>query len=230
MTNVNEETIQSFNLTSKELDEVEYYKARMLAPVEEGELKLIAKTTTNAGLQHLFMERNNLIKLVARNDNLNPRVIPPLLDRITKGKAATSSISPAVSSALHSFLDHKVVVSDVKLFKQVWETSQAVISSNIFRPQDSVNDAANLYYALKFHSIAEGNNANAMSIETLMLILAHLSRREAYGLDPTLASVRDKAVKVRHDEIQAWVSENMPDFEDIPWSWILKMSDLYLDL
>jgi len=226
---VREAIIQSFGLSSEE--EAEALELNLnfditLNTTQEEELEELARTTTNAGLQYLFLGNDNLLLTVVGSKHLDSRVVSLILNEITNAKLQgfDSPLSPAV----FTLLTHKIVVSDVKLFKRALMTFET--SNHLPSTQVKVNDFLNFYYPLHFHSVAEGKESNAMSIETLLFILAHLHRNEKFGIETNLAIVRDKALKLRKIEIKEWVDENIPDCAGLPMPWILKVADLYIDL
>jgi len=222
------DVIQSFHLTSGELAEVDDYKSGKFDTLQGEELKELAKTTTNAGLQYLLLDNTKVMTYVAGSNFLDARVVSPFLKAITDAKMQALQWQPA--AAIFALLSHKIVVSDVKLFKRTWRKTEVAVPTAFDPSLVGASDFANLFYPLHTHSIAEGKESNAMSIDTLMLILAHLHRNEKYETDPSLATVRDKALKSRETEIKEWISERMPDLVGLPLSWILEVSDLYIDL
>lgn len=221
-------TIRSFHLTSAELAEVEALKLYLVSPTptQSQALKDVARTTANAGLQYLLFNQPDLVKLVASNEYLDPRAIPPFLERIASTKRRSF---PAEIHAVRSLLPHKSVVGNVFLFRQVWEVL-ILLNDNL---TSSVKEATNLtllYSVLNLHSFPTKEDGNAMSIDTLMLVLAYMGNQALGGgvnIGLTMDAVCTKVLEAREDEIKAWIQENMPDYVDIPLSWVLRAFGLY---
>jgi len=223
-----EATVQSFRLTPEEEAELETLKPRLdnVSRLHE-ELEYVASTTVNVGIQYLMLNHPKLVRFVANSDDLDPRAIPPFLDRVVHTRQV-GSLYVAEIAAVNSLSHHKVVVSDVDLFKRTWDVAR-LLNPRLRSPlKEAESDFDYFFYALDWHSTSSKDNANAMSIETLLLILAHLYRQEQkHEIDQVLDTMRAKALKVRDDEIKTWIQENMPDYAGVPLAWVLRVYDLH---
>lgn len=219
-----EAIIMSFNLTSVEWTEVEALalSLRCLSgrpdALQERELRIMASKTANAGAQYLLLGVANLVKFVISNDKLDSRVVPHFL----KYSAPRGNAPLGIYASL---FDHKLIVGDANLFKQVWETVQIMTYPSLSLSQEALDDLYNLSSTLEHNSTSL--NSNAMSIETLLLILVHLNRSDQYEIRPALATLRARVLDIRGKEIEDWVSEHMPDLVGLPLSWVLEAYDLY---
>ena len=225
-----EAVIKSFNLTPKEEAALEALTPSLSNPnpAHLRALQEAATTTANAGIQYLLLTKPRLVRLVVYNEHLDPRTIPPFLERIVG--AESGSLHPIEIHAVRSLLAHEIVVSNVSLFRQVWDATMLLNGNRTSLMGLVASNFNHLYNALNFRSISTENdsNANAMSIETLLFILAYLNEHDGkYEADETMELMRMKALKAREGEIEAWVQKNMPDYVDVPLAWVLKAYDLY---
>jgi len=221
-----QETVQSFRLTSDEKAEFELECMKLslgaLKPKQKLALEELALTTTNSGIQYLLINHPKFSRDVAYSNYLDPRVVPYFLDRIANAKH--ESVHHDEIFAVNSLLDHKVVVGDVNLFKRAWDVALLFRALSV---PPSTYDFINLCGALRFYSAEDYDTA--ISIDTLLFILAYLNQQEAkYEISPELGIARVEAVKARASEIKVWVHENMSDYVDVPLSWVLKVHDLNL--
>jgi hypothetical protein len=176
-------------------------------------------------MQYLLLDGAVLTMAIVNSGKLDARVVASFLDRLAKSE---HKIPPSERdlAPIHFLLYHKVVVANVKLFKQTWALTDIPRPYPLSPSQEAASDFANLYYALNATSTG-ANGENAMSMETLLLILSHLHRQEKYGIDPTLDKLRTKVLHVRSAEIKEWLGENMPNLVGLPLSWVLEVYDLY---
>ena len=223
-----EAAIQSFRLTPDELAELENLKPSLDNFTSSREvLEYIASTTVNVGIQYLLFNQPRLVSFVANSEYLDPRAIPPFLDRVADTHQRRSLYVSEIA-AVNALVEHKVVVSDVALFKRTWDVAK-LLNPRLLSPlKEAESDFDYFFFTLDWHSTSSKDNANAMSIETLLLILAHLYRQEQkHEIDRVLDTIRAKALQARDIEIKAWIRENMPDYAGVPLSWVLKIYDLH---
>jgi len=223
-------TVRSFQLTSAEEAEVEVTRIKLntdsLIPSQRQELYEASLRTTNAGIQYLLINQPKFSRNVAYNNHLDPRVVPSFLDRIASAEQG-SLTSPEIF-AVNSLLSREAIVSDANLFKRVWDATLLVNPRPLQPMRTQVKVLARLHDAINFRSLSTKDNANAMSVGTLLLILNYLAREEEkYGVDDMMISIRARALEVRESEIKAWIQENMPDYVDVPLSWLIKVYDLH---
>lgn len=232
---IEEDVIRSFNLTSKEQVEVIALQRQLsMAVTEENtHFEELARTSSNAGEQYLLSKRHGLIPSVLKNEKLDPRVVPLLLDILAGSEtqvlvALHADDEVQVIVALHALFIHKVVVGDVKLFKRTWLqlTTSKVASAS---PTDKLfYESMVLADAMYYNPPTASGHVNNMSIATLLFILSYLNNSEDQDLVLTLKHMCDEAVEARRDEIKAWVEENMPDYVSLPLPWVVKCVDMYV--
>jgi len=223
-----EATVLGFHLSPEEEAELEALKPSLikLTPTQAKAFERLAETTTNAGIQFLLLQQPVLIRRVVDSEYLDSRVVPPFLDYLMITRRG--NVYQVEANAVGSLLSHETVVSNVNIFKQTLKTAM-LLSTAPFSPERELeNDLMYFHRALSWHSAAADIGGNAMSIETLLFILAYLSRQEdKYGLYVKLGILRTIVLEVRDIEIKAWIQENMPDYVDVPLAWVLRVYDLH---
>lgn len=219
------DVLDSFNLSPEDKLEALGIQRRVVGhPTVK--LKALAKTTANAGAQYLMLDDSVTISYVLGNPNLSPLVAAIFFDRVKKKGPWThyeSRFVPFVSAtyyAVESLLRHKVILSNVSLFMQGWDTfkgfkvDEPVMQVDSFR---SVLEEA-LYLDPK----------NGMSVETLLFILSCISELPDDMVTSKLCHQRDVILEDRKIEIDAWIKANMPDYSDVPLSWVIHAANLPL--
>jgi len=225
-TRMREIAIKSFHLSLE--DETESLDLNLrfdtLTAMQKEELHELAETTPNAGLQYLFIGETSLLQPIMENRFLDAKVVSLLLVRL---KETEFSVLPfnALQDLLY-LLQHPAIVADVLLFKQTWELAMAKIPPYRSSDQRTQIKWVNIYRCLDWQS-CEAKGPNAMSVETLLFILAYIARNDGPEFTHHLVEPRDKALEVRSLEIDAWVQDNAPDLVGLPLSWILEVSDLF---
>lgn len=168
----------------------------------------------------------SLIPFILSNAKLNPKIIPPFLERVNK-EPSFSHLSEE-SQALEALLQHKVIVADVKLFKKTWIVTQAIRPSST-RKARLLHECIILSDVLYYHSAIASGHVSKMPIATLLFIMAHFANVDDQDLTPDFKILRTESLEVRHDEIKAWVGKHMPDCINLPLSWVFQVYDLYSD-
>ena len=187
-------------------------------------LEDLSKTTKNAGVQYLFFYESLLVqRLIPMNKNLDPMVVLFFLENLS---AVAVSVTRNVIRLIIDFLImNEVIVADVTLFKRAWAVSE------VHKREINMETLAHnrrLYIALKTRSRAETGNVNAMSVETLLFILAKFSERDDSAIPALLRNLINEILENRREEIRVWVEKHMPDCIDLPLSWSYKLFDLYV--
>jgi hypothetical protein len=218
--------LDSFNLSARELLEIEAVSDKLMSPtpIEYKSLEKLAGLTCNAGMQYLMLDKGWLVSLVINNPNLNPEVVSHFLLRIRRIKLARYPFD--ITQAFHDLARNKLVISDVTLFKQFWATAGVVKRSQV--PTETLAGESLLYSSMDEYSMNKQGAAHAMSIETLMFILALVSKRDVSSINPSLFSLCETILEDRREEIRAWVEVNMPEYDGLPLSWIYEVLDLYV--
>lgn len=217
-----DEILDSFDLSAEDMLEVEVMLSGSKT-YSNVVLESLAHETTNAGVQLLLLDRAKLVPMVLKNKNLNPKVVPPFLERMLS--FGQGFIPYNSHHALHDLMAHKVVVADVELFKQVWHTA-LIFSKTTFSMSPSA-EVCLLPVALDAYSTTEDNETNAMSIETLLFLLSYFSKWDDETIPREVKVVRGRILETRMEEIQVWIKANLHGCEGLPLSWVYRVYDFY---
>ena len=223
---VTDMVLESFNLSARELLEIEAISSKLMSPVptEYEYLEKLAGMTCNAGMQYLMLDKGWLVSIVINNPNLNPEVVTHFFSRIRRMKFAKYPFD--ITQVFHDLARNKLIISDVTLFKQLWITAGFIQGSHV--QTKTIGDESLLYSSLDEYPVNNQGAAPAMSIETLLFILALVSKRNVLSINPSLFNLCETILENRREEIRTWVEVNMPDCIDLPLSWVYEVLDLYV--
>ena len=188
---------------------------------------VLAANTKNVGIQHIMLNNHHFSQFrdeATCNPNLHPEAIILFLERLQELNPVY--LQDKWRTALDSLIRHEVTVANVEVFKAVWATAVQVGHPN-------VPVSGNVYHSVLFrvldsHSRAKAPFKDAMSVETLVFILSYLKNLDQNEIEPDLNKLVSLIIELRGGEISEWVAENIPDCEDLPLSWVLKILDLYI--
>lgn len=217
------DVLDSFKLSSEEKLEATRVQCRVVKhPTVK--LKALAETTSNAGVQYVMLDDSATILHVLGNPNLSPLVAAIFFDRVKKKGPWTnyeSRFVPFASTTYHAIENlfrHKVVLANVRLFMQGWDAFKD------FKFDEPIMQANSLRWFLE--EALHFNPTNGMSIETLLFILTCVSELPDDMVTSKLCNRRDAILENRKTEIDAWIKTNMPDYSDVPLSWVIHSVNL----
>ena len=190
----------------------------------------LAETTVNAGIQYALLYDRDTFLRVFNNPNLNSQVVAMMVGDITNiGTTITLTRNRQTSHLYYltlKLLNHKIVVADVVLFKQAWNTFMAFKDAEYgLLDPFAASDVVVVEDTLELNSAREQDNN--MSVSTLLFLLGYLKKCEDTYTSGSLLRLRDRIVENRKVEIESWVKKNMPDYADLPFSWAHQVIDLY---
>lgn len=225
--------LDSFNLSPVDRDETLRVKKDgwedTLSEAQE-----LAKTTQNVGIQYLMVSEWDTILHVLVNDSLSPKVIVMLLDVIksagpwTQGRNAPRPFTLTTYRAVEYLLRSKVVAAEPHLFSRAWEALEDFEEGGGLEAYAS-SYCLMFYNALYYHSTKAVNDDMIMSIETLLFILGRLHKFPEGSVSTLMQKLISSIIEDRWDEIQVWVENNMPDYVDLPLSWLYEVLDLHME-
>lgn len=188
-------------------------------------LENFAYKTKNSGAQYLLARDERLLRSVIRNKDLNPVAVLFFLEHLSaQPKAVPMNV---VTWVIDTIITNEKIVADVKLFKRVWLIAEILDHPDISMELHGYSSF--LYDAMDARSTARNGEVNAMSIDTLLLILNYMSKFDDYETSPQMSDLRDEIMIARVTELEGWVKVNMPDYEGVPLSWTIKVLDLYTE-
>jgi len=196
-------------LESKELQRVYAFFRKE----DEIALQSLVYNTSNVGVQALYIANRKHLRMLAANPYLHAEMVLPLL-RETK--------PDQIRFVLDHLFRNPVVVDNVNLFKIVFE--------QVINHYDDDMDMNIVFEGfLKVWGADPSNpHKKPMGVEVLLIVAAYTSSN--IGMKVLL--LRDRRavnynLEVRKDEIAGWIALNMPDFADLPLSWVLKAGVFY---
>lgn len=163
-------------------------------------LKMLAYSTKNVGLQVLMLQNLDLLTRLVTNPHFNLALVPSVL-----GIAERYSSEELVDELILG----RAVCADMKTFK--------------FIVKKYANDEKKILWWIRILLVHRPKN---LSTGTLLFLFSYLKDHDdeiAY-----LSSHAKARIESRKPEVEAWVNVNMPEFVDIPLSWVLEMVDLYV--
>jgi hypothetical protein len=223
------EDILKFALENFELSDLEKEEAIVIdQQMRDGcgsLLENFAYKTKNSGAQYLLARDERLLRSVIRNKDLNPVAVLFFLEHLAEqSKAVPMNI---VTWVIDTIITSEQIVADVKLFKRVWSVAEVLGHPDI--SMELFGYSSLLYDAMDARSTARNGEVNAMSVDTLLLILNYMSKFDSYETSPRMRDLRDEIMIARVDELEVWVKINLPDYEGLPLSWIIKILDLHTE-
>jgi hypothetical protein len=217
----------TFQLSSAEIVEANIIRQKLKSGHTQW-LEGVAEKTYNAGVQYLMLEHPKLLSSLLKNGALDFRVVAMFLLHSGLESFFSMNSGKGFGFLIDAALRNPSVVSDVKLFYSI--LSSAIFHGYLNIAYEQTRYQSTLYYSLFYTSTAEDGETNDMSVETLLVIMNYIGGIAEDDFFPTVVEQRDKILQNRGDDIREWIQGNMPDYVDLPLSWVLNSIDLYIDL